>query len=83
VQDLQRERILQVWETLRISMCSYTLFLTAPVYVTGPITTGTYLVTNARFLDLIVLRDANDGSDLVSGVQNDDPGEKVCFDFRG
>jgi hypothetical protein len=35
------------------------------------------MITNARFLNLVVLRDNNDGSELVAGVQDDDPGEKV------
>jgi hypothetical protein len=56
-------------------------FLIAPIYVTGPINTGTYLITNARFLNVVILENADDGRDLVSDVQYDDPGEKVCW-FR-
>ena len=47
---------------------------------TGTINTGTYIITNVSFLNIAVLHNNNDGSDLVAGVQDNDPsdGEKVC-----
>jgi hypothetical protein len=52
-------------------------------FATGPIGTDTYIITNVRFLNVAVLRDDSDGSELVSDVQDNDPaGEKVCCVVR-
>jgi len=40
--------------------------------------TGRYIITNVKYGNLAVLPDANDESDVVAGVQENNPGEKVC-----
>lgn len=45
-------------------------------FATGPINTDTYIITNVRFLNVAVLPDDSDGSEMVSGVLDNDPGEK-------
>jgi len=40
--------------------------------------TGRYTITNVKFLNLAVLPDANDESDVVGRVEEGNPGEKVC-----
>jgi len=38
--------------------------------------TGRYVITNVKFLNLAMLPDANDESDVIARSENNDPGEK-------
>lgn len=44
----------------------------------APPDTGRYIITNVKFLNLAVLPDANDDSDIVAKTEENDLGEKVC-----
>lgn len=45
----------------------------------APPDTGRYIITNVKFLNLAVLPDANDDSDIVAKTEENDLGEKVCY----
>ena len=45
------------------------------------IDTGRYTISNAKFLNLAVLPDANDESDVVAKAEENDAGEKVRLVF--
>jgi hypothetical protein len=52
-----------------------------PQNIMGPIDTGRYTISNARFGNLAVLSDAHDESDVVAKTEENDAGEKVCLIF--
>ena len=39
--------------------------------------TGRYIIANVKYGNLAVLPDANDESDIIAGVEENNPGEKV------
>jgi hypothetical protein len=39
--------------------------------------TGRYIITNVKYGNLAVLPDANDESDIIAGIEENNPGEKV------
>ena len=43
----------------------------------APLDTGRYIITNAKFLNLACLPDANDESDIVARTEENYSGEKV------
>lgn len=44
----------------------------------APVDTGRYTIMNVKFLNLAVLPDANDESDIVARSDENSAGEKVC-----
>jgi hypothetical protein len=44
----------------------------------APIDTGRYTITNVKYLNLAVLPDANDESDISARSEEINTGEKVC-----
>jgi hypothetical protein len=45
----------------------------------APLATGTYVITNRRHKNAVILSDANDYSSIVGGIEENDPGEMVRY----
>jgi hypothetical protein len=45
----------------------------------GQLETGRYIITNRKYRNAAILPDANDHSDIVAGVRENDAGEKVRY----